>query len=84
MIKKILANVILLLLFLSVIVLAFYYYGEVQKDKLSENKIKVIATVGAIASLLKEIGGLRVEIINLAKGVFGERISTLLATRASS
>jgi zinc transport system substrate-binding protein len=77
MIKKILANVILLLLFLSVIVLAFYYYGKVQKEKLSENKIKVIATVGAIAGLLKEIGGLRVEIINLAKGEHAHEVQIL-------
>ncbi len=77
MIKKILSNVILLLSFLFIIALAFYYYNEIQKEKISENKIKIVVTVGAIGGLLKEIGGLRVEIINLAKGAHAHEVQIL-------
>jgi len=77
MIKKILSNVILLLFFLFIIALAFYYYNEIQKEKISENKIKIVVTVGAIGGLLKEIGGLRVEIINLAKGEHAHEVQIL-------
>jgi len=77
MIKKILFNVILFFLLFSIVISAFYYYNRIQKEKLSENKIKFVVTVGAIGGLLKEIGGLRVEIINLAKGAHAHEISIL-------
>ena len=66
--KKIILNLILLSLLIIIAALSFNYYLSIQKSNLEKNKIKVVTTVGAISLLVKEIGGLRVDIVNLAKG----------------
>jgi len=77
MFKKLLSNAILLLIFLCLAIFGFYYYNKTQKEKISQNKIKIVITVGAIGGILKEIGEERVEIINLAKGGHAHEVHIL-------
>lgn len=64
--KKIINILIPIVVVLILFVISFFYY---QSKKVEEtNKIKIGTTIGALASILREIGGNKIEVVDLSEG----------------